>query len=184
MKARKPPNHYLKPCLESLEDLSPCERVLKECWPTLDHANIEGESLGSSIDAFGVANIRATYKACYSSGQLQSTSIFLPKGENAKEYHYPVFAVFSGKLPEPRTRVLIELTSIGKSFLEVKPGKELVTCVAHSMLGKFRIIDNDRLLLIVHKDGSMFIRMAICIEISVLAMFWLSRRWKKENLFN
>lgn len=143
MKARGPPNHYLKPCLESPEDLSPRERVLKECWPTLDHANMEGKSLGSSVNAFGVANIRATYKACYSSGQLQSTSIFLPKDEDAKEYHYPVFAVFNGKLPEPRIRVLIEMTSFGKSFLEVKPGKDLVTCVAHSMLGESRIIDND-----------------------------------------
>lgn len=111
-------------------------RVVKEIWVLMSDANIEGESIGSKWNRFGVVNIRATYKACYSTGQLQSTSIYLPKENAAKAHYYDAYESFNVGLPEPRIRVLIEMTSLGESFVNVRPGKELATCVVHSMLGE------------------------------------------------
>lgn len=130
------------------DDDKPLSMVVKEYFAMKGRTNIEGESLGYKGNQFGVVNVRATYKACYSTGQLQSTAIYLPKDEDAKKHHWKVFAAFN-TLPEPRTRVLVEMTSLGFSFLRIKHKKDLLTCAAHSMLGEHNFIDDNRAGLII-----------------------------------
>ena len=111
--------------------------ISKDYWPAMDRSTIEGEPYKNLHDAFGVANIRAIYRADYGTGQPQTTSIYLPNNddETCEKWRYEIFTR-TAKQPEPRVRMLVVMSSRGKSLLDCDLGKGLAMKFAHAMLGK------------------------------------------------
>ena len=111
--------------------------ILKDYWPTTDRSTIEGEAYKNLHNAFGVANIRAIYRADYGTGQPQTTSIYLPNNDDdtCEKWRYGIFTR-DAKQPEPRVRMLVVISSRGKSLLDCDLGKGLAMKFAHAMLGK------------------------------------------------
>ena len=98
--------------------------ILKDYWPTTDRSTIEGEAYKNLHNAFGVANIRAIYRADYGTGQPQTTSIYLPNNDDdtCKKWRYGIFTR-TAKQPEPRVRMLVVMSSRGKSLLDCDLGE-------------------------------------------------------------
>ena len=90
----------------------------------------------------GVANIRAIYRADYGTGQPQTTSIYLPNNDDdtCEKWRYEIFTR-TAKQPEPRVRMLVVMSSRGKSLLDCDLGKGLVMKFAHAMLGKIIFLE-------------------------------------------
>ena len=139
---RRSPQHFASQCsLQSMikNGSDPSNIViLKDYWPTTDRSTIEGEAYKNLYNAFGVANIRAIYRADYGTGQPQTTSIYLPNNDDAtcKKWRYEIFTPVA-KQPEPRVRMLVVMSSRGKSLLDCDLGRGLAMKFAHAMLGKF-----------------------------------------------
>ena len=114
---------------------------MKDYRPTIDRSTIEGEAFGSLHNAFGVANIRAIYRADYRTGQPQTTSIYLPNNDkatcNARRYR---ILTPTAKQPEPRVRMTVVMSSYGKSLLDYDLGGGLAMKFAQAMLGRTIIL--------------------------------------------
>ena len=125
--------------------------VLKDVWPTTDSSMIEREAFKNLQNAFGVATVHAIYRANYETGAPQTTSIFLPNDGDVDTWRYKIFTT-NVRQPEPRVRMLVAMTSLGKTLLGCNLGKGLATKFAHAILGELHRLE----IILYHTDLLLF----------------------------
>ena len=125
--------------------------VLKDVWPTTDRSMIEGDAFKALQNAFGVATVHAIYRVSDETGAPQTTSIFLPNDGDVDTWRYKIFTT-NVRRPEPRVRMSVAMTSLGKTLLDCSLGKGLATKFAHAILGELHHLET----ILYHTDLLLF----------------------------